>query len=208
MKTTLRHIPCKGCNAPLSLLGNSLRTQMLVCPFCGTVMDSRHEFRPLYAFTQIQQPATPLHIGMQGVIRQVPFTITGSLAYQAREAGWVQFQLYSPTHGYAQLLTWVDGYLFLRKTYYLPDRNLWTLKQGDSFQAHGQHFRIQHYHFAEIVHAEGSLTLPVKPRSRNKQCFAQAGDDWYVSIQQRDQVAYFAGQLLDADLVEGSFQLE
>ncbi len=205
MKTRIHRMHCKGCNAPLSLLGDSLRTHILVCPFCGTVMDSREEFRPLYAFSQIQQAATPLQVGMQGAIRQVEFTITGSVAWQARDSQWIQFQLYSQTHGYAQLLSWQGGYLFLRKTYYLPDNNLWSLKQGDSFQAQGSWFTIQQYHFAEMVQAEGNLTLNIKPRSRNKQCFARCGDAWYVSVQQRDQVEYFVGELLNADTVEGRF---
>lgn len=206
MKTSVHHMSCKGCNAPISLLGNSLRTHMLVCPFCGTVMDSRQEFRPLYAFSQIQQPATPLQVGMQGMIRQVQFTITGSVAWQTRGSQWIQFQLYSPTHGYAQLLGWLGDYLFLRKTYYLPDRNLWSLKQGDSFQVQGVGFTIQQFHFAEMVHAEGNLTMNIKPRSRNKQCFACCADAWYVSTQQRDQVEYFSGQILRAETIEESFR--
>ena len=205
MKTRIHHTNCKGCNAPLSLLGNSLRTHMLACPFCGTVMDSHKEFRPLYAFTQIQQPTTPLRVGMHGSIRQVLFTISGSVAWQAKDSQWVQFQFYSPTHGYAQLLTWGNNYLFLRKTYYLPNKNLWSLKQGDHFRVQDSNFTIQQYHFAEMLHAEGSLTMNIKPRSRNKQCFARCGEAWYASFQQRDQVEYFSGQSLTAEVVEGSF---
>lgn len=205
MNKSVTHIPCKNCQAPLSVLGNHHRTKTLTCSFCGTVMDSQQKFRALYAFTQIQQPSTPLRIGKEGEIQGVSFVLTGHIAYQSRGAAWVQFQLYSPTHGYAQLITQDGQYLFLRKTYYLPERNLWTLKQDDSFNAHGQRFRIQHYHFAETVYAEGNLTLTAKPRSRNKQCFANQGNHWYVSIQQRDQVEYFSGYAMSSQKVESLF---
>ena len=195
--THISHIPCRNCAVPITQRGNTLRAKALVCEHCGTVMDVRNDHQTLYAFTHIQRPDSYLRIGMRGEIQSVSFQILGHLAYQSRDTEWMQFQLYSPTHGYAQLLAWQGEYLFLRQTYYLPDRNLWTLKQGDTFSARSIDFQISHFHFAEIMDAEGHLTLSVKPRQRNKQCFARQGNHHYLSIQQRDNVEYFMGQRLD-----------
>lgn len=199
MTTTpqISHIPCRNCAVPLAQWGDTLRSKTLVCEHCGTVMDVRNDHQALYAFTHIQRADSHLRIGMQGEIRGVQFQVVGHLAYQSRDSQWMQFQLYSPTHGYAQLLDWQGDHIFLRKTYYLPDRNLWTLKQGDTFTAHDTPFQISGFHFAEIMDAEGHLTLSVKPRQRNKQCLAQQGNHYYLSIQQRDNVDYFMGHRLD-----------
>ena len=156
-------------------------------------MDAQHEFKALYAFTHIQAPNTSLRIGMQGKIHNVEFEITGYIIYKSRETEWLDFQLYSSTHGYAQLIKKAGTYLFLRRTHYLPDSNLWMLKQGDHFTSRNTQYKITAFHFAEVYYAAGNLTQTIKQGIRNKQCFAQNNQQWFVSIQKRKIVEYYAG---------------
>jgi len=202
MSNNITQISCKTCNANLRILGNIYRSKMLSCQYCGTVMDSQHAFKALYAFTHIQQPSTSLRIGMQGCIRKVNFEITGYIAYKSREAKWLDFQLYSPTHGYAQLISKEGKYLFLRRTHYLPDTHLWMLKKGDQLTAQHITFQITAFYFAEVYYAAGNLTHVVKQGKRNKQCFAKQGKQWFISIQKRALVEYYSGVEMGSEEIE------
>ena len=203
--TRIKAISCKNCGASLPLLGNSYRAKSLCCDYCGTVMDSKNEFKALYTFTHIQQQNMALSIGMQGEIQNVIFTITGYTAYKSRDEEWMHFQLYSPTHGYALLVRKNKQYLFLRKTYYLPNKNLWTLKQSDRFHVQQQDYQIKEFLIAELFYAAGSLTTTVTPRKRNKQCFAHSDNDWYLSIQNKETVSYFKGYKITDSKIEDIF---
>jgi len=200
-------ISCKNCGASLPLLGNTFRSKNLCCAYCGTVMDSQNEFKALYTFSHIQRENMALSVGMQGTIQEVKFTITGFIAYKSREEEWMHFQLYSATHGYALLIHKDNRYLFLRKTYYLPDKNLWTLKQADHFNVQQQSFQINHFLIAELYYAAGNLITSVKQNKRNKQCFSQSNKDWFLSIQQKETVEYFKGYEISHPELESVFHL-
>ena len=160
-------------------------------------MDSQQSFKSLYAFTHIKQSNTntAYQIGQTIQYQHVDFIIAGQIAYQSRDSHWMQYQLYSASYGYAQLIVRNNETLFLRKTYYLPDHNLWTLKQGDILTAKQIDFVIEQFDIAEVIDAQGNLTLGVKPQHRNKQCFARQGRQVYVSIQSQDRVEYYIGSV-------------
>ena len=204
-RANIEAISCKNCATSLPLLGNTYRSKNLCCAYCGTVLDSQNEFKALYTFIHIRQPNTPLSIGMQGVIQNVEFTITGYIAYKNIEEEWMHFQLYSPTHGYALLIRKNKRYLFLRKTYHLPDKNLWTLKQDDSFNVQQNCFQIKNFLIAEVFYAAGNLTNTIHQSKRSKQCFSKATQQWFLSIHQKDSVEYFRGYEVDDYKLEKLF---
>ena len=209
MKKDILSIRCKTCSAPLALLGNSLRSKTLTCQYCGTVMDSQDEFRAVYSFSNVQQPQTALRIGMQGQVDGVTFQITGFVVYKSSYRGevtkWLHFQCYSPTHGYSHIIKMGERCLVLRRTHYLPDRNTWLLKKGDGFTARESLYVIDQFYFPEVFYAAGSLTETIKLRQRNKQCFAFAEDGCFVSIQKRDVVEYYVGELTSLAEMEAIF---
>jgi len=201
----IESISCKNCGASVPFLGNSFRSKNLCCAYCGTIMDSQNEFKALYTFTHIQKLNTPLSIGMQGEIQDISFTITGYIAYKYREEEWMHFQLYSPTHGYALLIRKDNRYLLLRKTYHLPDKNLWTLKQGDYFSAQQKYFQVKSFYMAEVFYASGNLITPIHQSKRSKQCFSQSEKQWFLSVQKKDIVAYYSGYEIPDEVLEKSF---
>lgn len=191
--TEIRHLSCTSCSAPLYLYGNLQRSTTVICQHCGNVMDSSQSFRSLYAFTHIQQESK-FRIGQRLHFYNVDFTIAGKIAYKSNESQWMQYQLYSALYGYAQLIEKNGRTLFLRKTYYLPNQNLWTLKRGDPFVVKEREFFVDSFHLAEVIDAQGNLTLDIQPQKRNKQCFAQYDEQVYLSVQHCNQVEYFMGE--------------
>lgn len=199
MTVDINAIRCKNCHAPLILYGNCLRSKTLTCQHCGTVMDSQNEFQALYAFTHVQQLNSELRIGIHKTIRSIDFVVTGFITYQSHHASWTQFQLYSTTHGYAFIVEKDGKSVFLRKTYYLPDTNIWLKKQGDHFSIENTQFQIQRFYFAEIYYAAGDLAQQVQQGKRNKQCFSlsECSQQHYLSVQTRNQIEYYRGEIME-----------
>jgi len=211
MNKNIGSIRCKTCFAPLALLGNNLRSKTLTCQYCGTVMDTKNEFRALYSFSNVQQPQTRLRIGMQGMLDGVAFQICGFVVYKStyrnQVTKWLHFQCYSPTHGYSHIIQTGEHCLVLRRTHYLPDRNIWLLKKGDAFEAEGQQHVINQFYFPEVFYAAGSLTEVIQLKQRNKQCFAFSDECCFVSIQKGSSVDYYSGKLMPIADVEAIFSL-
>ena len=203
----INNINCRKCNAPLSLHGNIHRCRHLICQYCGMVMDSRNDFKALYSFTHIQSNSSRLRIGMQGNIQGVSFEITGFITYVDKETEWLQFQLYSVTHGYAKLIIKDGLFIFLKKTHYLPNHNLWLLKNADTFIAQDKCFRIESFYFTEIYYAAGNLIESIKQLQRNKQCFSKSKNHWFQSIHRRDSVENFIGFEMTEELVNELFAI-
>ena len=201
-------ITCTKCHAPLALLGNLQRCRNLVCQYCGTVMDTRNEFKALYSFTHIQNKNSQLRIGMQAKIQQVIFEVVGFITYACDTSQWIQFQLYSYTHGYAVLLQKNNCILFLRKTHFLPDKNLWLLKNKDNFNIDNELFSIKSFYFAEIYYAAGNLTETVKQGTRNKQCFANSSEHWFHSIHRPDYIENYIGYTITNSQLQQWFNLK
>lgn len=189
----IKTIKCKQCYVPLSLLGSNYRNKNLICHHCGTVMDTKNEFKALYTFTHIQAQESKLQIGKLYIFQDIKFTLTGYITYSSHEVQWIEYQLYSLTHGYAKLVYLNNKYIFLRKTHYLPDPNIWLLNQGDQFLSRHIHFKIKSFYFAEIYYASGNLTEKIAQGQRSKQCFASHNKQWFHSIYRRYAVENFVG---------------
>lgn len=114
----IRSINCTSCGAGLSVLGGGrVRTQ--VCEYCGSVLDVQENFKVLSEFGKLPRPSTPFSIGMTGEIDGIGWTIIGILGVEERYGGsvwgWVDHQMYSPTHGYCWLTFETGHYVFTRK---------------------------------------------------------------------------------------------
>ena len=200
-KLDINVISCKSCRANLPLLGNTKRSKSITCDYCGCVMDIQNEFKVLYTYDVFEHLKTKLKVGMRGTIQGIVFTITGYVIYKSKDEEWVSFQLYSATHGYAYLIRKDQRYSFYRKTYHLPEQNLWTLKKGDQFSALEQKFIISNFHIVEVTFTAGTLITSVLPSQRYKQCFADSDKMKYLSIQQKNDIGYFKGyEIRDSEL--------
>ncbi len=201
-------IRCTNCHAPIELIGNQQRSKILVCGYCGTVMDCKDEFRALYAFTHVEKPSSRLRIGMRANIQGVDFTISAFVIYESLQGAaeeWVEYQLYAEKYGYAYIMIRGDKCCFLRKTYHLPSPNIWLLNGGDSFTAKQQQYVIEQFYLSKVLHSEGALLENIKQDKRDKQCFASVGYKCYYSKYSVNKVMYYQGDYMDKQQLEALF---
>ena len=101
MPGQVRSINCTQCGAPLTLHGGH-RVESLTCGFCGSVLDAHEDFKVVRTYADLKRPYSPLALGMSGKIKDVEFTIIGMVQYRdAWHDSWLEYAIYSPTHGYA-----------------------------------------------------------------------------------------------------------
>ena len=114
----LNSINCTQCGAGLSVLGGG-RVLTHVCGYCGAVLDTQDNYKVLASIGKRNHPASPVQIGMTLTVEGVDFTVIGTIGklevWGGRHYGWVEHQLFSPTHGYAWLTYETGNFTFSRK---------------------------------------------------------------------------------------------
>ncbi|CAA6824260.1 MAG: Unknown protein [uncultured Sulfurovum sp.] len=197
-------IKCKGCSAPLKLEGELSNSKILVCTYCSTAMDSEHEFKALYTFTNIQKPNSRLEVGMRMSIEGIEYAIVSLIVYRSRGSEWLDFTLYSKGSKYAKLLKKEGKYLFFNKELGNMEENIWLLKAGDIFKVQDTSFQIEKFYFTEIYYAVGNMSSKINQNQRNKQCLAKNDSTWFYSAYSLNNVTYYVGRELDE--VEQTFK--
>ena len=194
-------INCKKCQAPLDFIGNLQRNRFLVCQYCGTLMDTRLDFKALYTFASVQKGSAKYQIGKQINIKNHNFTITGFINYNSQEKDWINYQLYSKQHGYALLIDKDKQSLFLRKTHYLPSTNVWLMQKNNTFTLKQNTFKISNFYQTQLYYAAGNLTQnKIQANKRNKHCFAFSTEnnknnrkEYFYSIYHKNKIEYYLG---------------
>lgn len=150
-----RAVSCTRCGAPLDLHGGH-RVRSLTCGHCGSVLDARDEYKVVKQFQEVERPPMPLALGMQGRIKDVDFTIIGVVQYRDGEGyQWLEYQLFSPTHGY-HWLNFTDGhFVFSRRVRDMPRM---SGKQRATFKVKDRTFKVYESYHARVVFVEGELT--------------------------------------------------
>lgn len=203
----IKSIQCTNCGAPLSLHGGGHKIQTLNCQYCGSVLDAKKEFKVLATFSEQQPPLlSPLQLGMQGELKGVIFTVIGIVSWLGGSTGWVDYQLFSPTHGYAWL-SYEDGHwVFMRRTRYLPNRSMWSLSKRQAVQINNQTFHFFERYQATISYVSGELTWLAKVGDST--ILADAIDPPYLFEAERSDAEseYYMGEYIEADTILTTFQ--
>ena len=195
-------IKCKGCSAPLKLEGELSQLKILVCSYCQTAMDSEEEFKALYTYANIQKPNSSLEVGMRGEINGVEYTIVSLIVYKSRALEWLEFRLYSSTKGYLKLLKKEGNYILLEKFSKKIEKNIWLLKQNETFELEDKKFTIESFAFSEVYYALGNIDSKINKNQRNKQCFAKSSKVCFHSVYSKESIDYYLG-----DKIEGIEEL-
>lgn len=205
----VRSINCTQCGAPLELHGGH-RVRSLNCGYCGSVMDSHEGYKVVQQFQAGERPFSPLPIGATGNIKDIAFTVIGMVQYQSEDGyGWLDLQIYSPTHGY-HWLSYEDGhFIFNRRTRDLPrPAKVGYFKLKSPVFLGKQKFALYEQYHASIQYVEGELTW-----------LAQQGDTYLIteatapplalSYEERDaELEYARGEYLDPKSIYQSFEVE
>lgn len=152
----LRSINCTQCAAPLSLHGGH-RVESITCGYCGSVLDTREEFKVIKTYANLTRPWAPLAIGMSGKLKGVEFTVIGMVQLRDDWGGvWVEFAIYSPTHGYAWLEYERGHFVFSRRVRDVPETPI-VNRVKSHFDASGHRFEVFSRYQATVSFVEGEL---------------------------------------------------
>lgn len=202
----VRSIQCTSCAAPLSLHGGGHKIETLTCSYCGSVLDVHEEFKVLAKFSDQKTPFyAPLKLGMKGEVKGVGFTVIGMVEWVGGLDRWIDYQVFSPTHGYAWLVYEVGHWIFLRRTRNLPDRSLWTLSSKQAFKVNDQTFRFYEKYKANISYVAGELTWIAYVG--DKTTLAEAIDPPYIYSAERseNESEYYYGEYIEGEDILASF---
>lgn len=206
----VKSINCTQCAAPLQLYGGGRRIESITCGYCGSVLDAKQQYSTIKKFTEVKRPYPyPLHIGQQGTIKGVTFTIIGVIQYDVTTeySSWLEYFLYSPTHGYAWLEYENGHFVFSHKVRDIPEGRVLNVEKAQ-FKARGRNFKVYDFYTARIAYVEGELTWK-----------AQVGDTlrltdgiappYSFTVEKTEQaVEYSAGEYLQAPEVAKAFNIE
>ncbi|NKC14595.1 MAG: DUF4178 domain-containing protein [Gammaproteobacteria bacterium] len=205
MNTQLRSINCTACGAPLSLHGGH-RVESIACGYCGSVLDATDgEYSVLQTYTRLERPAAPLSLGMQGTIKGVAFTVIGVVEYRDTDFGkWLEFAIFSPTHGYAWLEYDHGHFVFSRRVRDLPESEI-IARAKTPFYAKGHEFQVFSHYVAVVAFVEGELTYVASIGDRIHLIDGIAPPYIYTVERTEEEVEYLFGEYLPAEEVLESF---
>lgn len=213
----LKTINCTECGAGLNVLGGG-RVLVHVCGYCGAELDAQDNYAVLRQFLEMQRPDTPFHIGMEGEIGGVPFTIIGTIgrteSYRGQRWSWVEHQVFSPTHGYVWL-TWEENrVVFTRKIRQVPQPSLITASMINHSERRpatwlkGEKFKYYATGVAVISFVEGEFNWVPKFDDRDHYVSMLAGDRMLDIISRGRETEYEMSVLLDRDAMFASFGVD
>ena len=198
----LSSINCTQCGAPLELHGGH-RVQSITCGFCGSVLDTKEQFKVIKQYLNHKRLPGPIKLGMQGKFNDVEFTTIGMLQFQDVERyRWMEYMLYSPTHGYAWLVYYSGHFVFSRRVRDAPSA---VPRPKSKFKARGREFKVLEVYAAEIIYVEGEM--PFVAEIGDKVSLIDAIDPPYIFSVERsgNEEEYIFGEYLDPKLVYETF---
>jgi len=205
----VRSINCTQCGAPLELHGGH-KVRSLNCGYCGSVMDSHEGYKVVQQFKESIRPSSPLLIGAQGKIKGIDFTVIGMVQYQSAEGyGWLDLQMYSPTHGY-HCLSYEDGhFIFNRRTRDIPrPAKVEHFKLKKPVFLGKQKFALYEQYRAKIQYVEGELTWVAKQGDWYKITEATAPPQMLSYEESAAEEEYYRGEYLEPEVIYNSFEVD
>ena len=199
-----RTINCTQCAAPLDLRAGH-RVKSLNCGFCGAVLDSKNEYRTVSQFKNVKRPPMPLKLGMQGKIKGVEFTVIGVVQFRDNEGyQWLEFQLFSPTHGYHWLVSSRGHFVFSRRVRELPRI---SNVQKSKFKAKGMTFSVYESYTASIIFVEGELSYVARVGDKISVTEGICPPYNLARESNADEQEYVFGEYIDAAQIYAEFKV-
>lgn len=200
-----RAVNCTGCGAPLDLHGGH-RVRSLACGYCGAVLDARDEYRVVKQFRDLERPPMPLALGMTGTLRGVAFTVIGVVQYRDDEGyQWLEYQVFSPTHGYHWLSVNNGHFVFSRRVREMPGIGG---QQKSTFKVKDRVFKVYESYRARVVFVEGELTYVASVGDVVHAVEGIAPPFIFSRETTGDEVESQLGEYLDAQEVHAAFGLQ
>ena len=205
----VKSIQCKKCAAPLSLHGGGHRIRSLTCEYCGAVMKVQEDFALLGQFKDQSHPDCPLSLGTQGTIKDVLFTVIGTVSYRSNYGdSWTDLHLYSETHGYAWLSYQLGHFTFTRRVRYLPSRNMKQLSPREVLRVNDQPYQFLEAYQTEVTHVAGELTWIAKVGDTSILRDAISPPFMFSQEETENEQEYHLTEYIDPEVIDANFELE
>ncbi len=211
-KPKLRAIKCTQCGGAIELNGGR-KILSIVCQYCGTCLDAKKEFAPLYQFANQKKPYMPIKIGKTGKLKGVQFVAIGVIQYEQYDDGemyrWLEYLMFSGTHGYAWLCFEDGHWVLMHEVKDIPDDPIeFSLPRKTSFKVRDKTFKSFESGSAQIAFVEGEMTW--QARQKEKIIFMDAVCPPYIySMEKRgSEIEFFWGEYIPHTEIAESFKIE
>ena len=212
-KPKLRAIKCTQCGGSVELNGGH-KVRSIVCQYCGSCMDTKDSFKVLHQFLNQKRPYSPLKIGKSGKLKGIKFTVIGVIQYEERDYGevfrWLEYLLFSPTHGYVWLCFEDGHWCMVHEVKDLPEGEVsLSLPRKSSFTVRDKKFQVFESSGAQISYVEGELTWRAKQKERVRYMDAVC-PPYIYSIENRGGIEqeYFWGEYIEPEEISEAFKIE
>jgi DNA-directed RNA polymerase subunit RPC12/RpoP len=210
-KPTLSAIKCTQCGGSIEIHGGH-NVRSIVCQYCGSCLDTKDQFKVLHQFLNQKRPFMPLKIGARGKLKGVMFTVIGVLQMEEREDGeiyrWLEYLLFSPTHGYVYLVFEDGHWVMLHEVKDLPDSTVeMTMPRKSAFKVRDKTFKVFESSGASITYVEGELTWQARAKERVRYVDAVCPPFMYCIEMRGAEQEYFWGEYVPYTEINESFKI-
>ncbi len=209
---TFKALKCTQCGGSIELRGGH-NVKSIVCRYCGSCLDTKHEFQLLYKFVNNKRPFMPIKIGASGKLKGVLFTVIGVLQYEEREEGevyhWLEYLMFSPTHGYVYLCYEDGHWVLVHEVKDLPETPVELFSpRKTKFKVRDREFKVFESSGAQISYVEGELTWQAKQGEKIMYLDAVSPPCMYSIEQRGSEQEFFWGEYITTSEISEVFKIE
>ncbi len=214
MKELIQNIQCPQCAGQLVLQGGQ-QVLSITCQYCGSVLDTRDNFKVLSKFLTKKRPSFPFKLGMKSTWNNVEFILIGIVEYTQLDMWgsypWIEGLLFSATHGYLWLIFENGHFVIGRESKKRASNEPKKLSQAnifkDTLSLENVNYKIFEVGFASITYVEGELTWVAKAGDKLEYLDAISPPHLYCIEQNESEKEYFTGDYVTVSDVFKAFNV-
>ena len=167
----------------------SRQIESITCEYCNQVHSVKDNFKTLYRYQKSMYNIQRIPLGTVGKIKDVEFTVIGYVVYTDAKVEslneldsdewWIEYQLYSKTHGYAFLSYEEESYYFYHRVYDLSQPLMDNVQEFDSVRFRDKFFKVEEPYYAYAYFVAGTLTWKAKVGDSTYCVDAESGSGWF-----------------------------
>ncbi len=213
----IRVINCKNCGGSMEMFIESRKLQTLTCSYCGSVHDVQHEFNILYKYSNNLKSNSPIKLGMKGKIKDVEFIVIGEIFYSDKlypesklvmSDYLVDYQLYSPTHGYATLSYENGHYIFSRRVRDIAPNLLNGIFVGNVVVYRNIAFKVVEIYQTYLYQVKGALSWRAKKGDKTAVVMASSPPYMISYEKSRNEIEYYFEEYIKPEIIFEGFNIK
>ena len=192
----------------------SRQIETITCEYCNQVHSVKDNFKTLYRYQKSMNSVRRIPLGTVGKIKDIEFTVIGYVVYTEEKVEsleeldsnewWIEYQLYSKTHGYAYLTYEDESYYFYHRVYDLPQPLMNHAKEFNTVHFRDKSFKVAEPYSAYAYFIAGTLTWKAKVGDSSYCVDAKSSSGWFSKSSQtlsyersKIEEEYFLGEPIE-----------